>query len=43
MLRELAIQSFVDMVQHEVQQVETRDERWWKVNVLYHRLFWVVL
>ena len=43
MLRELAIQNLVDVVQHQVQQVETGDQRRWEVDVLRHGLFWIVL
>ena len=43
MLRQLPIESLVNLVQHEVQQVEPRDERRRQVDVTRNRQVGVVL
>lgn len=42
MLRELAVQHLVDLIKHEIQQVEPRDESRGKVNITRNGEFCVV-
>lgn len=34
MSRQSPVTYFIDLVQHEVEQIESGDERWWEINVL---------
>lgn len=42
MLGESPIDGFIDLVENEVEEVESGDEGWWEINVLGDGLFTVV-